>query len=524
MSTAYAYDTQTKRRLNPISASAGLILGGTALFMVVGLLMDGSHAWSDLFSNAAYTGAPTFGNLWQQILSGLRDSTLDPHYWAFIGILTALQWFWPARRDARALFSVEMAVDTVWFVMGNALQFTVVAFTLGVTGVAWQTIFHNWSFNLGLSAVGLSILAFIVADALAWVSHWYHHKVPTLWHFHAVHHSQQVLNALSDNRTHVGEVIFAALLVFIPSQILGLNLDAATGLAFIGLYYSAMLHSNIRTDLGPLRYIFMGPQQHRAHHSVLPQHFDTNFGTVFSWWDWMAGTMYRGFDEYPPTGITDKNFPLRERNDDANPTVWVTVFFKQLWYPFGNVLRSLSRPTRNVEAQPTLMQSLIGSAQHVDQPAVVPAYHPVQRHDQPAVVPAYHPVQRHDQPAVVPAYHPVQRHDAPTAPAFHPVHRRASPGAAGYFARPSMADAGPQQRRSEAVPGGWLIVSDNGLPAEAAPSVDLNGYRRDNHAAAVQKPLRPVHDPAVREAVSRYREQQLRSLANVEPYGSQYRP
>jgi hypothetical protein len=155
-----------------------------------------------------------------------------------------------------------------------------------------------------------------------------------------VHHSQQRLNALSDNRTHVGEVVAAALIVFVPSELLGLNASVAEGLAFIGIYYSAMLHSNIRTNLGPFKYVFMGPQPHRVHHSILAQHFECNFGTVFSWWDFLAGTMYKGFEEYPPTGIADAHFPLRDQCD-LNPLRWLVIFFKQLAYPFQGIRADL---------------------------------------------------------------------------------------------------------------------------------------------------------------------------------------
>ena len=230
-------------------------------------------------------------------------------------------------------------MDAMWFVVGNAFQFTVVALSLGVVSVAYSELFNNWSLNLQpiVGFWGLAIFAFIATDALAWVTHWCHHKVPTLWRFHAVHHSQQTLSALSDNRTHVGEVVLAALLVFIPSQMLGLQSGTANTLAFIGLYYSAMLHSNIRTNAGPLKYIFMGPQAHRVHHSVLPQHYDTNFGTVFSWWDFLASTMYKGYNEYPPTGITDGNFPLR-KPQHANPLMWGVVLAKQTLYPFQGIV------------------------------------------------------------------------------------------------------------------------------------------------------------------------------------------
>ncbi|MCY1462340.1 hypothetical protein D9M71_801040 [compost metagenome] len=34
------------------------------------------------------------------------------------------------------------------------------------------------------------------------------------------------------------------------------------------------------------------PAQHQIHHSDAPRHFNRNFGTNLSLWDWMFGTLY----------------------------------------------------------------------------------------------------------------------------------------------------------------------------------------------------------------------------------------
>jgi sterol desaturase/sphingolipid hydroxylase (fatty acid hydroxylase superfamily) len=311
------------------------------LLTIVGLLKAGSQAEPAFFDAAFQTPASLEGAT-ASVRQGLTLGILNPWYWAFLIILSALQWFWPARRDQRPP-SVELAVDAVWFVMGNVMHVTVVAVCLGAVGVAYQQLLGTWSLNLqpAMGFWGLAIFAFVMTDLLAWVSHWCHHGVPTLWRFHSVHHAQQNLNALADNKQHVGETVCAALIVFVPSHMLGLTSDAAGALAFVTLYYSAMLHSNIRTNFGPLKLILMSPQAHRIHHSVLPQHFNTNYATVFSCWDYLAGTRYRGDDEYPPTGIDDTDFPLERPS--ANPWRWVTAWWMQTLYPFQAMVRSARR-------------------------------------------------------------------------------------------------------------------------------------------------------------------------------------
>jgi sterol desaturase/sphingolipid hydroxylase (fatty acid hydroxylase superfamily) len=327
----------------------GAILVATVVGTIVGLVMAGPHV-TEALTAQSFQSEPSLEGVGAAIWHGLEISTFNPFYWVFIGLLTALQLVWPARRD-EARPGVEMAVDIVWFVVNNALQFTIVAVTLGAVTVAYTEILGSWSLNLQqyIGRVGLIVVAYVLTDALAYATHVCHHKVPTLWRFHTVHHSQQRLNALSDNRTHMGETIAAALIIFVPSQVLGLNATAASTIAFIGLFYAAMLHSNIRTNLGPLRFVLLGPQPHRVHHSVSPEHFEHNFGTTFPWWDMLFGTYWWDTTVYPSTGVTDRTFPLRQTHD-LSPLKWFVVFVRQFVYPFQAIYKSWRHIDRDGDA------------------------------------------------------------------------------------------------------------------------------------------------------------------------------
>jgi sterol desaturase/sphingolipid hydroxylase (fatty acid hydroxylase superfamily) len=60
----------------------------------------------------------------------------------------------------------------------------------------------------------------------------------------------------------------------------------------------------VRLPLGPLTPVFGGPQYHRVHHSILPEHHDKNFAAFFPIWDIIFGTAYLPKkNDYPPTGI-----------------------------------------------------------------------------------------------------------------------------------------------------------------------------------------------------------------------------
>jgi sterol desaturase/sphingolipid hydroxylase (fatty acid hydroxylase superfamily) len=82
----------------------------------------------------------------------------------------------------------------------------------------------------------------------------------------------------SDNRQHFAETVVNAAIAYVPARILGLSSPDALRLAALTIYFSALIHTNLRTNLGPLRYVFVSPQAHRVHHSVPPEHVNSNYG------------------------------------------------------------------------------------------------------------------------------------------------------------------------------------------------------------------------------------------------------
>ena len=259
----------------------------------------------------------------------------NPWYAAFLILLLVAQWLWPARRDLPGA-NVGLGQDAVWFVLNTALAVTVVAAYLTLVERAYLALTGGWNLDLGdeLGSWGLPLTALVVTDLMAWTSHYLHHKVPTLWAFHAVHHATEEMNVFSDSRQHLVETMITATMVFVPARVLGLDAPSATGLAFLSIYVGAFIHANIRTNLGPARFLVISPQAHRVHHSAAPEHIDTNFGVILAGWDHLFGTRYVNDDEYPTTGIHDRTFPLEHT---VEPAGLVATWGRQMVYPFRHL-------------------------------------------------------------------------------------------------------------------------------------------------------------------------------------------
>jgi sterol desaturase/sphingolipid hydroxylase (fatty acid hydroxylase superfamily) len=154
-----------------------------------------------------------------------------------------------------------------------------------------------------------SQLGFALAFAVVWDlwQYWIHrlqHTWPVLWETHKFHHSESALNSSAQARQHLlNYVLFSTL--YLPVLIIFGSLTphfVATFLMF--KLWGFVNHANIRIDVGPLTPIVSGPQWHRIHHSIYPEHHDKNFAAFFPFIDLVFGTYYwprKG--EYPPTGL-----------------------------------------------------------------------------------------------------------------------------------------------------------------------------------------------------------------------------
>jgi sterol desaturase/sphingolipid hydroxylase (fatty acid hydroxylase superfamily) len=226
-------------------------------------------------------------------------------------VIVLLERVRPARRGER-LWSVATAQDMVWLAIEMTMRVTAYFYLTnvllwlhrelagGVTVAATRT----WPVPLR------ALLGVLVYDLVLYAHHRLHHRLHALWPFHAVHHSQAQLSLFTTARFHVLEKVLARVMIFPPLVFLGLTQTETLLTAWLVAWHTRFYHANIRTGLGPLWYLIVTPQSHRIHHSVHPWHRERNLATHFPVWDMLFGTQHWRRDEYPPTGIGDRAFPM----------------------------------------------------------------------------------------------------------------------------------------------------------------------------------------------------------------------
>jgi sterol desaturase/sphingolipid hydroxylase (fatty acid hydroxylase superfamily) len=272
----------------------------------------------------------------------------SPALWALFALILVLERVIPAD-PKQPLFSRGVAQDFIWFNFDIVLGVAFVPAVAGTIKLVYDRITGGYvlSFAESWHPAVIILVALLVTDLLFYFKHWLHHVNKNfLWHFHAIHHSQREMNALTDRRQHFLEHVFTQTIVFLPLIAMGLKPYVITAVGAALWWQTLLIHGNIRTNFGPLRWIIVSPQFHRVHHSIEVQHWDKNYGAWFTVWDWMFGTIYPKFDEYPATGVKDVYFPPPK---SFKPHAWAADFGRQMWHPFS---RMMHRKQSDVSLKP----------------------------------------------------------------------------------------------------------------------------------------------------------------------------
>lgn len=265
--------------------------------------------------------------------SQISSWLLNYKLYAVVALLVAVSFVWPIYRWSKSMF-VGVAHDYVYGVFHTIVVFPFLAvfiFSVNRLATSWFPALnlHLYSYLPAWSQIAL---AFVINDFLGYFSHYLRHKIQPLWFFHVIHHSQQWVNPLTVKRSHFVEKFFDyGVVKIVPFIILGSPVETWAIYYALDAAWDYFEHSNLDTDLGPLRYVFVSPRYHMLHHSRLAEHFDKNFSDRLVVWDLLFGTASFDYRREFPTGVNAPGFALEE---GWRPGAFLGVFFSQLWYPF----------------------------------------------------------------------------------------------------------------------------------------------------------------------------------------------
>ncbi|MBU3566156.1 sterol desaturase family protein [Polynucleobacter sp. MWH-HuK1] len=184
-----------------------------------------------------------------------------------------------------------------------------------------DSILHDFRFDRlnveswwpGVTSIpAISFLIYLVL--LDFVDYLYHrasHVFNWWWQLHALHHSQTVMTAWSDNRNHILDDIMRAVVMSFVALMFGVTPGQFILLIAMSEFIQSWQHANIKIHLGAAKYLLVSPMFHRMHHAVGYGHEakgkpgvlgGCNFGVLFPWWDMLFRTAIFPKEVYP-TGV-----------------------------------------------------------------------------------------------------------------------------------------------------------------------------------------------------------------------------
>ena len=220
----------------------------------------------------------------------------------FVALLL-LQWRFPLRRH---YFSVikRLLRNFVLSLPGFAIV-RLAMLPIPLMLAVWAQRQHigvlNW---LPIPSWAAVVTTFLMMDYAYWWWHWANHMVPVFWRFHNVHHTDLDLDVSTAARFHFGEMIFS--IGFLSIAVLVFGIAAPMLILFFVTFEAATLfhHSNWRLPIKVeriLNLIIVTPRMHGIHHSIVQRETNSNWGTIFCWWDKLHRTLRR---DVPQDAVT----------------------------------------------------------------------------------------------------------------------------------------------------------------------------------------------------------------------------
>lgn len=185
-------------------------------------------------------------------------------------------------------------VRNVLLGVANALV-TAVAFT----GLWWLAAEASFRQQIGLlhwvewHPAAEGILALLLLDLWTYAWHRLNHRVPFLWRFHRMHHSDPQMDVTTANRFHLGEIMLSSLLRIPLILFLGIRLEQLA--LYEALMFAVVQFHHANVSIGPkwdrvLNWIIVTPFMHKVHHSRWRPETDSNYSSLLSAWDRLFGS------------------------------------------------------------------------------------------------------------------------------------------------------------------------------------------------------------------------------------------
>jgi len=191
--------------------------------------------------------------------------------------------------DADARFITNFGFTAIVLLLGSVLPLVNTAVAASTEGLHLGLANH-----VSMPWLAIFALTLLVQTFAGYWSHRWLHSWPLLWRIHRVHHADSAVDVSTSLRNHPFEFLVAVPVSVVVTLALGAPLAVVTiGQSIIS---AATIWDHADINLPPridkaLSTIILTPRLHRLHHNPKRAIHDSNFGTLFSFWDRLFGTL-----------------------------------------------------------------------------------------------------------------------------------------------------------------------------------------------------------------------------------------
>tara|TARA_B100001245_G_scaffold90498_1_gene65415 strand:+ start:72 stop:911 length:840 start_codon:yes stop_codon:yes gene_type:complete len=206
-------------------------------------------------------------------------------FWVLEGMIPLYSFRY--KKINHALLNIFFTTTTA--IIGFGFAFLLLKSTLYVGG---EQIGVIHIFNLPIWAD--VIISLLLLDLIgAYLVHFIQHKIPWMWKFHLVHHSDMNVDVTTGLRHHPGETVFRIIFTIIGVFVSGASIGMVMLYQSLSVLFAHITHANIsipkKIDV-ILSYILVTPNMHKIHHHYEMPLTDSNYGNIFSIWDRLFNT------------------------------------------------------------------------------------------------------------------------------------------------------------------------------------------------------------------------------------------
>lgn len=197
-------------------------------------------------------------------------------------ILFISEHIWPAKRYSSS--SIKRIIKNLSFWPVNIALSLAIIFPV----TYWASGHVIWDRPVWLEGWAWLMLDILILDLFIY---WWHravHEIQFFWRFHEIHHLDEHLDTSSAIRFHFGEIFFATFVRALVVIVFAIPFNSVIIFEMLVLMFTLFHHSNVA--LPPrmeniLSKVIVTPSIHWVHHHAIRKDTDSNYATIFSFWD-----------------------------------------------------------------------------------------------------------------------------------------------------------------------------------------------------------------------------------------------